>query len=622
MRITNFRIENFRNLGLAESTDTPDFIVICGGNGCGKSALLEALMTAKEHAGRYKGFAFDTQVVAADANEAFISMTLSFTEAERQFVTEHWMTECPEQEEIVIEILRGGRAKTARRSDATNKLLSYYSKEFLHSPGFFDYIDAFRYSPKVSLNTWSTDFLSDEHTRLTLGAPGSQKFQNTKRYLVGLKMFDLQQLQRLQHDATHEPTDSLQEIRDFFDGFFSPMKFVDVRIDTSPFRFIVDTPRGSIDIDDLSGGEKEVLNLFVRFHQLRPQNAVILFDEADAHLHPDLERRYLDVLRRLGKNNQMWITTHSPEMMIGAGADSLYTVLKEPQQEGGNQFVRVTDDETLYESLSELMGSRGIVSFNQRVVFIEGRESSADREIFEHFYPPGQHNVSFVPVGNSATVSSIAHRVNSLLSSSITFQQYFSIVDGDIPRPHTDTIPNNRLFRLPVYHVENFLLDPTAILTALSDMLGNTCPYSSEVEVEAKLKELLIQDTHLNAFTKALRDSRVATIARGITDGLYQDNQAPASTVPSFDAMKAEARTTLNAANGDGTWKERCKGREVLRALAHLHNIRYVHLRNSILSNLSKPPPGLANTLNPILGIQATTPPKETERDAVEECES
>jgi hypothetical protein len=32
MRITHFRIENFRNLRLAECENPPDFMAICGGN--------------------------------------------------------------------------------------------------------------------------------------------------------------------------------------------------------------------------------------------------------------------------------------------------------------------------------------------------------------------------------------------------------------------------------------------------------------------------------------------------------------------------------------------------------------------------------------------------------------
>ena len=44
MRILDFRIENFRNLRLAECNPVSDFMLICGANGCGKSALLEALI--------------------------------------------------------------------------------------------------------------------------------------------------------------------------------------------------------------------------------------------------------------------------------------------------------------------------------------------------------------------------------------------------------------------------------------------------------------------------------------------------------------------------------------------------------------------------------------------------
>lgn len=606
MRIESFRIENFRNLRLAEATMLPDFIVICGGNGCGKSALLEALMTAKEHAGRTDGFNFDPRAVAADADHATIAMTLRFTDDERRFVNENWKIECPETDDVLIEVLRGGKARTKKKSEAVGKLLSYYSREYLNSPGFFDYIDAFRHTPKTTINSWSSDFLSDEHARKTLGAPGSQKFQNTKRYLVGLKMRDLQELQRAQRDSTVTPSDSLREIRRFFNSFFAPMEFVDVHIDTSPFEFIVRTPHGTIDIDDLSGGEKEVLNLFVRFHQLQPSRAVILFDEADAHLHPDLERRYLEVLRTLGQQNQLWLTTHSPEMMMTAGSDSLYTVLKKPTKGGASQFVRVAGDDNLYCALCELMGSRGLVSFNQSIVFIEGTESSADREVYERLYPPGEHNVSFVPAGNSATVGAIAERVNALLSSSITFQDYYSIVDGDIERPDLPATAGDRLHRLPVYHVENFLLDNSAVLAALQDNLGSECPYTSPADIEDKLKQLVLHDAHINPYAKALLDARIATLAQQMKDGLYQGRQTNTRSVPSFAEVKKDAASSLRDSITNETWQARCKGREVLKALAHEHGIKYTHLRNCIMAKLETVPAGLKGIMEKIVGLPAT----------------
>src|SRR5687768_4890738 len=112
MRISSFCIENFRNLRLAECSSVPDFMVICGGNGCGKSALLEALITAKEHAGSYGGhFQFDPRAVSANADRATISMSLLFDESERRFIKEKNNQDCPESEEVVIEIQKGGNAR-------------------------------------------------------------------------------------------------------------------------------------------------------------------------------------------------------------------------------------------------------------------------------------------------------------------------------------------------------------------------------------------------------------------------------------------------------------------------------------------------------------------------------
>ncbi|GAG01015.1 unnamed protein product, partial [marine sediment metagenome] len=161
MRILSFRIENFRNLRLAECTNPPDFMVICGGNGCGKSALLEALMTAKEYAGTYGNFPFDTRAVSADTTKATITMALSFTEDERLFVKDNFNQDCTETEEVVIEIdkIAGGRA--TKRSRATHQLLSYYSRA-AGSLGFFDYIGSYRQTrKKKELKTWDASYLSD-----------------------------------------------------------------------------------------------------------------------------------------------------------------------------------------------------------------------------------------------------------------------------------------------------------------------------------------------------------------------------------------------------------------------------------------------------------------------------
>jgi predicted ATPase len=601
MRIVSFRIENFRNLRLAECAEVPNFMVICGGNGCGKSALLEALMTAKEHSGAYGSFPFDPKAVSADASTAIISMEVQFSPAEQEFVRTTYRESCPERDEVVIEIATGGEVRALKRSTPVYRLFSYYSQA-RGSPGYFDYITAHRQTNKTTLQTWDSSALSDQLAKQTL-ALGQQKFQYTKQYLAGLKMRDLQAVQTAIREGTALPNDSLAEVRKFFDRFFAPMHFKDVLLDQAPFGFVVSTPRGEIDIDDLSSGEKEILNIFIRFHQLKPQGAVILFDEADAHLHPDLERRYLQELRSLTEGSQLILTTHSPEMMIAAGSESLYTILKHPGPVAQNQLQRVTEDAHLYEVLAEMMGSRGLVSFNQRIVFIEGEEASADRAIFEAFYPPAQYNLSFVPAGNSATVRKTADQVNALLSASVGFQQYFSIVDRDIGRSSEDPTAGSRLFRLPVYHVENLLLDDNAILTATKAMLGHDCPYKTAAEVAVELKRLLLSDEHRKPFARAILDAKLAKLAQLAYDAVYRDGVSRPGLAPrpDFASAESEARALLTASIAAGTWRADCKGRDLLRAFCGQHAMKYDHFRNSVIATIGVPPPELQGIMRRIL---------------------
>jgi predicted ATPase len=596
-----FRIESFRNLRLVECDPVPNLMVICGGNGSGKSALLEALMTAKEHAGAYGNFAFDARAVSANAQKATISLRLQFSGEEQAFVQKAFGQACPEQEEIIIEIVKDGGARLIQRSKSAARLLSSYGRA-LGSPGFFDYITAHRQTPKTQLQTWDASFMSDSIAKNTL-AMAQQKFQYTKQYLAGLKMRDLQEIQGSTIAGKLTVVDSLREIRQLFDRFFAPLKFIDVRIDKSPFEFIVETPNGNIDIDDLSSGEKEIFNIFVRFHQLDPHGSIILFDEADAHLHPDLERRYLQELRRIAGDNQLLLTTHSPEMMIAAGTEALYAVLRQPPTGGGNQLTRVTEDSQLHEVLATLMGSRGLVSFNQRIFFIEGEDASADRAIFEAMYPPARYNVSFVPAGNSGMVRKTAEQVNALLTASVGFQEYYSIIDRDIDRHPGDPTGGARLFRLPVYHVENILLEEKTIFGVTKAILGPQCKYSSADEVRGELERLCLGDHHVKSYAKAILDARLAAAAEVAYDAVFakkasEVNQAPA---PTFEAAVQEARDGLEASIKRGTWRADCKGRELLKAYCSSIGVKYEHFRNLLVEQLKEPPPAIRSLLDPVL---------------------
>lgn len=630
MHLTHFRIENFRNIKLAECHDVPSFMVICGGNGCGKSSILEAIMAAKERVAAYGSFAWDPRFVSADASWSTITLTLSFTDQEREFAERQSGHVCPPSEAITVEFDNNGVNRTLLCSPPVQLLLTNFSRSS-HNLGYFDFINAHRIQTKAQLVTLDTSALGDIQIKQTL-AQGSHKFAHTKQYLASLVMRDLQTLQTTiikKRDAGLEPHDgsvspstepnrsdqhivsldiatmfaSLQPIQIFFNDFFYPMRFKEVRVDTNPYQFVIETPKGLIDIDDLSSGEKEVFNTFVRFHQLNPHGSIILFDEADAHLHPDLERRYLTTLQNITSGNQLILTTHSPEMMMVAGTKALYTVLKDPARAEGNQLVRVTDSAELHAALVDLMGSRGLVSFNQRIIFIEGEEASADREIYEALYPQAAYHVSFVPTGGSATVRKTAERVNELLSAAVGFQQYFSIVDGDIDRIEIDPSNGTRLFKLPVYHVENLLLDETKILEATRRLLLSQCPYQSPHQITDELKRLALTDTHLKPYAKALLDARIAQVAKQAHDAWFKKEPIDLSSLvrPEFADVEQQARRNIQMALDNGTWRAKCKGRDLLRAYCYSIGKEYDSFRNILIGLFETPPEAIDTIMRQIL---------------------
>jgi|GEM_PF-1053524 len=602
MRITYFKIENFRNISLAECSNVPNLMVICGGNGCGKSALLNAIMAAKEHAAPYGGFQMDPRCVSADSELARVTVRLQFSELEQHWYKDKYNQDCPNADEIILEIQRGGRATVPKRSQVVKNLLSWYSREYRESPGFFDYIDSHRIVAKKDLSTWNSSSLSDQQSKQSLGAVGTQKFNLIKEYLASLIMRDAQEILAAKRNGRDCNPDSLKDIRKFFDDFFMPMRFKDVQIDCSPFKFIVETPKGLIDIDDLSSGEKEILYTFIHFHQLNPENAVILFDEVDAHLHPDLERRYLSVFKRMAQRNQILLTTHSPEIMVAAGSESLFTLNKNQCGKGVNQLSRVTESEELHSALSEIMGSNGMVSINRKVVFIEGIESSADRYIYEALYPPAQHNISFIPAGDSVTNIRASERVNRLLSAAGTFQEFYSIIDCDIERP-LQPETSDRLFRLPVYHVENFLIDPEIIFRVTARIMLDKCPYASVDDVKKCLVELLKEDAHLLPFTRAVFDAAVAGKAKEAWDCVYRrdSNRLAEVTFPNFEDMRMRAIAKIDESIKDDSWSSVCKGRDLLKSFCSRHGLNYEHFRNLLISELTTPPRGLEAIMTRIL---------------------
>ena len=114
--------------------------------------------------------------------------------------------------------------------------------------------------------------------------------------------------------------------------------YKNLRIELSPSRMVLTNNEGmDLEIEQLSGGYKAVLSVVAdiakRLAIANPESnnpleeeAVILIDELDLHLHPKWQKTIVDDLKRAFPNCQFIITTHSPFIVQALHADELFDI--------------------------------------------------------------------------------------------------------------------------------------------------------------------------------------------------------------------------------------------------------------------------------------------------------
>jgi energy-coupling factor transporter ATP-binding protein EcfA2 len=249
-----------------------------------------------------------------------------------------------------------------------------------------------------------------------------------------------------------------------------------------------------VDLDDLSSGEKSIVQMFyplvereikalVKEIEAGPQTIerpelCVLIDEPELHLHPNLQLKVLDYLRVLtsGSHTQVIIATHSPTMVEYASFEELFLLrpveLVEPEQ---NQLVQIASDEERLSFLKEVFGSTSNLTALQPVIVVEGVDEKnalkvlPDRKLYRALHP-GFDGVTLIPGGGKSECKALLRVLNDALKQFSTQLQAVALLDRDTEVVSGDTLIN----LLPVSMIENFLLDPDSMWEALQSVLEKT----------------------------------------------------------------------------------------------------------------------------------------------------
>jgi predicted ATPase len=458
----------------------------------------------------------------------------------------------------------------------------------------------------------------------------AQKYQNVKTQLVGSYV---RELIANAADANIKGRESLVEsLGELFRLFFPDKQFLGVQPNRDGrVTLNVRTASGKEhDITELSSGEKEVLYGYLRMRNLAPRNSVLLLDEPELHLNPRLIGGLPQFYRtHLGKNleNQIWLVTHS-DVLLEKALDvpdyAVYHMLPADSAATDNQLVRVTN-ESLERVIIDLVGEKA--SYTRKgtlVIFEGGGDSDFDRTLTCELFPELRSKANPISGTNRARVVGLRRLLEAATAAGEWRPKVFSITDRDSVQDPT-AFPDREL-SWDVYHIENYLLEPSFVLSALKEALREKCEFQTREEVDAALRGSamaaleplvtgqLVQwarqelyaclsigcDPSGKGLADALSRSAVASVRKAET--IIGEKLSPAELCEQYELRMNKGRTELQS---DG-WRSNIPGRSILAQFVATHGagLSYTTLRNLVIARMRADgyrPLGMSKVVSEIL---------------------
>jgi hypothetical protein len=416
---------------------------------------------------------------------------------------------------------------------------------------------------------------------------------------------------------------------ELFATFFPDKKFLGPQptVDGA-LTFPVRTATGAThDLNELSAGEKEVLYGYLRIRNSAPRYSVILIDEPELHLNPRLVKglpKFYHQHLGLALENQIWLVTHSDALLrevVGRPEYSVFHMVSATDDESADQIQKLTVAEDAERAVISLVGDLAAYRPGKNVVIFEGGgDSEFDEYLTGELFPDLIERVNVISGGNKVRVRELHSVLDAAAEKGFVPFRTFSITDRD--SDHAVTISSPR-FRWDVYHIENYLLEPSFVAGVLKDIKPRS-RMSTEVaydKLRKAARDTLTPLVHheLARFANATLISALdtgsnpkaadvaGTIAEAIgrsVDGILAAQSGPLS-LGKFKRRERELRQKFEKDLATDAWRANFRGRDVLkRFVADNCDASYETVRNLIIARMrdaGHKPTGMQKVVDQIL---------------------
>lgn len=341
MRIKAIQLQNFKrfiqpqNISFynEEEGKINDVTLIVGNNSSGKTSILQAIAAVVGTATRelkkpsdlnWRGL--NWELISKNGYVPQISAEIIFTEKELSAVSYlhqkakesgiHALGSIPEREQNVILQLV---------SDGDNYKVGAKNDRILNQFRGYDYIKKLlgntsgatkRYFDQVGGVFWYT---AERNNNSLRSFHGKSKMEAIREFLVSRYRFH-QDIKLENLSLKDDQRDIFVEMSEMYSKLFPTKKLYKPEPQESlynsykPENFFLLEGENKYEITEMSAGEEAIFPILIDFANLKINDSIILIDEIELHLHPQLQQAFIRTLPKWGKNNQFILTTHSEEV--------------------------------------------------------------------------------------------------------------------------------------------------------------------------------------------------------------------------------------------------------------------------------------------------------------------
>ncbi|WP_376713460.1 AAA family ATPase [Mycobacterium intracellulare] len=283
---------------------------------------------------------------------------------------------------------------------------------------------------------------------------------------------------------------------------------------------------GTHQVADLSSGERQAMVIVSRVLRAGAGQSLVIIDEPDAYLHPNLSQRLMQTLEKgIGEAGQLIIATHSPSILDRVRPSAIFRL------DYDQQARPLLSQTGLYE-LYRTTGFRASALTQSELLVVS--EGDLEDAVLEALFP----RLSRASLQHGPGRDGVLQRVKHLLDYNVPV---LGLIDRDVEPPAIDPQLKDHILVLPTADLEGAFLSDDVALKIIVDS-GFAKPAYADVN---KLKVARDELFH------SLRDNTIAELAQRQLRKEFGVKWPPSRGDDPIDRLMNVASATSNPARTD-----------------------------------------------------------------------